>query len=245
MSARIAGSEQRTWSALLHLARHVGSSIHRGAPRTQQTVATCMETTFETPSDSLIHRSDISLDSVPAEIMAEAERNIRSPRNYQITGFVFTHPISRWKAICDVSGHRYVNEADMARMLRYEPFKDPGTEPGADIHTPVPVSPSPSSVSAPLAQAGTITPRTELTRAATHASDTAMIDAVAKLAIEAGCVYNDSIAHNAGWFVPGNPRAYASPLDALGVVLRTLQAGVSVYRATAAAAADDVQPGLF
>ncbi|HKU00294.1 MAG TPA: hypothetical protein VJS30_27740 [Paraburkholderia sp.] len=34
------------------------------------------------------------------------------------------------------------------------------------------------------------------------------------LRTEPGCVHNDVVAHNAGWFVPGRPSAFASARDA-------------------------------
>ncbi|MFX1716170.1 hypothetical protein [Paraburkholderia sp. A1RO-5L] len=49
------------------------------------------------------------------------------------------------------------------------------------------------------------------------------------LRTEPGCVRNDVVAHNAGWFVPGQPIAFASALDAVKALALNLKAGGTLY----------------
>jgi hypothetical protein len=54
-------------------------------------------------------------------------------------------------------------------------------------------------------------------------------EALGALAADLGCVRNDDIAHNAGWFVPGHAKAYASAFDAIQGLVASLKAGGTVY----------------
>jgi hypothetical protein len=45
-------------------------------------------------------------------------------------------------------------------------------------------------------------------------------------------VHNEDIPHNAGWFVPGKAKAYASAFDAIKGLVDSLKAGGTVYVST-------------
>lgn len=72
-------------------------------------------------------------------------------------------------------------------------------------------------------------PRPALTTPATvQLLDTAEA-ALGQMASELGCVWNDRIPHNAGWFVPGQATAYGSAYDAIKGLVESLRAGGTVY----------------
>ncbi|MCA7889051.1 hypothetical protein LGM58_38380 [Burkholderia contaminans] len=78
-------------------------------------------------------------------------------------------------------------------------------------------------------------PRTALTRPASLNIDVDVEEACGVLATRLGCVRNDSVPHNSGWFVPGRPVAYASAVDAIEGLLESLKGGGTIYQPPQAA----------
>ncbi|MCW0054046.1 hypothetical protein OIV36_31750, partial [Burkholderia pseudomallei] len=108
---------------------------------------------------------------------------------------------------------------DMTRLMEWKTLTGSGAPPeeGLDLSGAAPVPP------ARVAKAALATP-------ASHEPLTDAEKAMGELARRLGCVHNDTIPHNAGWFVPGNPVAYSSPLDAIEALVKHLKQGGAVYQ---------------
>jgi hypothetical protein len=160
--------------------------------------------------------------AVTAEVRAQTERMFE-PGGYEITGYILTQRISSWKALVDVTGVRRMGAADLARLMNWQ-------EPAGTADAPEGAGPDvlPQAISSPAIQAPAVA-RPVLTRPRSHEAFDHVEQAYGELATRLGCVYNDTIAHNAGWFVPGKPTAYASPLDAIEGLVGSLRSGGTVY----------------
>lgn len=164
--------------------------------------------------------------AVTAEVAARAARMFH-PGGYEITGYVLTQKISSWKAIVDATGVRWMSQADLARIMAWREPEGSGAPPeGADVsdeHAAIRSVALATPVQLPAA-------RPTLTRPASHEQPTDVDAALGELASRLGCVYNDSVPHNCGWFVPGHQIAYASALDAIEGLVDHLKSGGTTYR---------------
>ncbi|KVO15121.1 hypothetical protein [Burkholderia ubonensis] len=154
-------------------------------------------------------------------VVRERAQRLFHPGGYEITGYVLTQKISSWKAVIDVTGTRSMSAADLERLMRWEEPTGSGGPPERDADDgPPPV---------PLSPATTAVPKCALSHEPSHAVPKDIADALGVLAKRLGCCYNDSIPHNAGWFVPGKPIAYVSALDAIEALFESLRRGGTTY----------------
>lgn len=173
-----------------------------------------------------------SIDSVMPLTNAKAAR-IEERCNYVVTGLVLTHRALQKRAIVDKESIRwYPNDDEYSLMMAGRKLTPgPGVPPpeaiGDDLlAAPVEVTPivlaAPAASSRPVLTAPPSAKLLETTEAA-----------LGELARELGCVFNDDVPHNAGWFVPGKPKACASAYDAIRGLFASLEAGGTVYRPSA------------
>lgn len=175
-----------------------------------------------------------SLEHIPEATAARAAR-VEERCNYVVTGHVLTHRALSKKAVVDMGTARWFPNADeFLQMMAGRKFTPgPGVPPpewGVDelLDVPAPSVAIAAAPSAPTRPVLTAPPSARLLES-TEA-------ALGELARELGCAFNEDIPHNAGWFVPGKPKAYASAYDAIRALFASLEAGGSVYRAQPAAA---------
>ncbi|KVD92941.1 hypothetical protein WS63_07860 [Burkholderia stagnalis] len=162
--------------------------------------------------------------AVSSEVRERMQRLLH-PGGYEITGYVLTQKISSWKAVVDVTGTRWMSSADLERLMRWKEPTGSGVPPGVgsdDESSPVPLPPL---ASMPV-------PKRALSVEPSHSMPNDIADAFGILAKRLGCCYNDSIPHNAGWFVPGKPIAYVSALDAIEALFESLRSGGTIYEPT-------------
>jgi hypothetical protein len=148
--------------------------------------------------------------------------------NYVVTGYVLTHIELAKKAVVDMAAVRWFPNVDEFTLMMTGRKLTPGPgvpppewgvdqlmAPSAPVGVPVgaPVVPSRAVLTAPPSAR-----LLETTEAA-----------IGELARELGCVRNEDVPHNAGWFVPGKPTAYASAYDAIRGLVASLKAGGTVY----------------
>lgn len=177
--------------------------------------------------------------------------------DFHVTGYVATHRSNPRKVIID-SGRetqiRWISGEDFARVIAWQEPRDDANAPAGFL-----TGEEAQNVQPPLAQPAA---RAMLTVAVTRAAAETVEASLGTLATELGCCFSDAIAHNSGWFVPGKPIAYASPLDAIYSLVESLKSGGAVYKpagerpvsqttiaakntASAAAIAAPAQQGLF
>lgn len=177
----------------------------------------------------------LNLESVIELTNAKAAR-IEERCNYVVTGYVLTHHSLGKKAVVDMAAVRWFPNVDeFMHMMTGRNFT-----PGPGIHppewdvdemlaaTPIPAPPAPTR---PVLTAPPSTRLLESTE-----------EALGVLAHELGCVYDVSIPHNAGWFVPGKPTACASAYDAIRGLVSSLEAGGTIYRPAATKEESPAQP---
>ncbi|CAJ4329842.1 Uncharacterised protein [Burkholderia pseudomallei] len=194
-----------------------------------------------TLSDTL-SSSELPSQHAVAPDVARRAAAMFHPGGYEITGYVLTQKISSWKAIVEVTGTRWMSLSDMQRLMSWKELIGSGAPPMDEPpraaaacecvddtrreHTeaarPSPVALAPREVVA--AQ------RLALTRPASLNVVADVEEACGILAKRLGCVRNDSVPHNSGWFVPGRPIAYASALDAIEGLVDSLKSGGTVYQ---------------
>ncbi len=139
--------------------------------------------------------------------------------NYGICGFVMEHRGGLVKrAIVQGEAVRWFpNDADFTNMMGW---KKHSAGPGIPAEGwPADEMPQPEVPN--MAPAKVASTRPILTAPPTAKLVESAEEAVAELARKLGIHWNDMIPHNAGWFVPGKPTAYASAFDAIrGLVER-------------------------
>jgi hypothetical protein len=197
-------------------------------------------------------------DRVSDDAIARALRALERV-DFHVTGYVATHRSNPRKVIID-SGRetqiRWISGEDFARVIAWQEPRDDGSAPAGFLIS----EEAQDTVQPPLAQPAA---RAMLTVAVTRAAAETVEASLGTLATELGCCFSDAIAHNSGWFVPGKPIAYASPLDAIYSLVESLKSGGTVYKpagerpvsqattrpekdtAPAAAVAAPAQQGLF
>ncbi|WP_204117378.1 hypothetical protein [Paraburkholderia sp. C35] len=163
---------------------------------------------------------------------------------FHITGYVLSDTWELRKAIVEEGAVRWLpNREDFTRVMQWQDTKGPNTPPDEAIGDELigtaaqAVSAPPMVIAAPAAPS-----RPVLTAPPSARLLESTEEALGVLAGELGCVRNEDIPHNAGWFVPGKAKAYASALDAIKGLVSSLKAGGTVYEKKAAAPKADV-PG--
>ncbi|RKP44657.1 hypothetical protein [Pararobbsia silviterrae] len=158
-------------------------------------------------------------------VTRERAARIEERNFYVVTGYVMTHHALAKKAVVDMGSVRwYPNFDEFSQMMLGRKITEgPGTPPPgwtADelgVSAPVPVivpQKAPAPPSRPILTAAPSARLLESTEAA-----------LGELAREVGCVFNEMIPHNSGWFVPGQPTAYASAYDAIRARFARLEQG--------------------
>jgi hypothetical protein len=159
----------------------------------------------------------MSCDGVHNETNAKAAR-VEERCNYRVVGYVMEHnALAKRAIVADDAVRWFPNESDFDAMMGW---KKHSAGPGVPAEG-WPVDEMPQVEVPPVAVAKAVPSRPILTAPPTAKLVESAEEAVAQLAKKLGCHWNDMIPHNAGWFVPGNPTAYASAFDAIqGLVER-------------------------
>ncbi|MEX3917937.1 hypothetical protein AB4Y43_17095 [Paraburkholderia sp. BR10872] len=170
-----------------------------------------------------------SLEPV-APLAREKAARIIERCGYEITGYTLTHRAGTRKAIVDGTAIRWFPDAaDFERMLRWKEPVGPATPPDSALGDPLLVS-GQAGATSPAPVAPTVQRAVLAAPPSLPLLDT-VEDALGAIAAELGCVRNDTVPHNAGWFVPGRSNAFASALDAIRALFGSLKAGGTVYTA--------------
>jgi hypothetical protein len=168
-----------------------------------------------------------ALDAITQMTHARAARIIERC-GYEVTGYTLTHKGGTRKAIVDGADVRWFPDAsDFARLIAWQKPIGSATPPEAATGDPLLTGgiPAATPVPAPSAPAG----RPVLSAAPSMPLAETVEEALGLLAAELGCVRDDTVPHNAGWFVPGQPTAFASALDAIKALFINLKAGGTLY----------------
>lgn len=183
---------------------------------------------------------ELRLDNVIPLTKAKAAR-VEERNSYVVTGYVLTHQALAKKAIVDMAAVRWFPNVDefMLMMTGRKLTPGPGTPPpgwSADellSAAPAPIA-APAAVSTSARPVLTAPPSARLLESPEAA--------LGVLAHELGCVYDVSIPHNAGWFVPGKPTACSSAYDAIRGLVASLKSGGTVYERKGASSATADEP---
>lgn len=195
------------------------------------------DTTPAQASEAVLHdAADGTQDAAPALPALDAVTPLSHARaariiercGYEITGYTLTHKGGTRKAIVDGAVVRWFPDAgDFARLMTWQEPIGPGTPPEAAIGDALLTVDTRAAASAPAPSAPM--GRTVLTAGPSVPLVATVEAALGLLAAELGCVHNDTVPHNAGWFVPGRPNAFASALDAIKALFANLEAGGTLY----------------
>ncbi len=167
----------------------------------------------------------LDLTSVPDATEQRAARVVERC-SHMVVGFVTQHHALAKRAIVVGDAVRWFpNDDEFESMMGWKKY---AAGPGVP-HEGWPVDASPAPIAAPAA-----VPPMPLRPVLTAPPSARLLESVEAalgvLAHELGCVYDVSIPHNAGWFVPGKPTACASAYDAIRGLVSSLEAGGTVYR---------------
>jgi len=147
--------------------------------------------------------------------------------SHTVVGFVTQHRALAKRAIVVEDAVRWFpNDDEFESMMGWKKY---ATGPGVPHDGwPLDASPALAPIAAPAA-----VPPTPMRPVLTAPPSAKVLEsteaALCDLARELGCVRNDDIPHNAGWFVPGKPTAYASAYDAIRGLVASLKGGGTVY----------------
>jgi hypothetical protein len=152
--------------------------------------------------------------------------------SHVVVGYVTQHhALAKRSIVVDGQVRWFPNDGEFQRMMGWKKYPDGPGVPHAGWpadETPAPRAPVIVPVAAPSRPVLTAPPSAKLLESTE--------DALGLLAHELGCVYDVSIPHNAGWFVPGKPTACASAYDAIRGLVASLKAGGTAYEGKPAAA---------
>jgi hypothetical protein len=166
----------------------------------------------------------IPIDEVDEETNARALR-VKDRCNYRVVGYVMEHSLPKRRAVVvDDTIRWFTTMPDFYRMMGNKKHSEgPGIpdEGWGEDEIPKVDASTPTAVSTPSRPILTAPPTSNLVSGAE--------EAMCALAISLGCVWNEIIPHNTGWFVPGKPTAYASAFDALHALYEHLEGGGKVY----------------
>ncbi|KVN83432.1 hypothetical protein [Burkholderia ubonensis] len=181
---------------------------------------------------SINEAARLSLARVSQTTHARAARVIERCR-FHVTGYVLSDVWDLRKAIVEDGAVRWIpNREDFTRVMAWQDTKGPNTPPDEAMGDALlgtatqAVSVPPVAPAAPSRPVLTAPPTANLLESTEAALGT--------LARELGCVKNEEIPHNAGWFVPGKAHAYASAYDAIQGLVASLKNGGTVYEPPAA-----------
>jgi hypothetical protein len=168
--------------------------------------------------------------------------------NFEVTGLVLTHRGGlEKKAIVEGQSVRWFpNLPEFSLMMTGSKVTPgPGIQPAeADGDDLLGRSSLPLAEQRPAGPVSSLAPTAPSRRPLLTAPPSARLlesteEALGVLAGELGCVRNEDIPHNAGWFVPGKATAYASALDAIKGLVESLKNGGTVYYPAPAAVVEE------
>jgi hypothetical protein len=160
------------------------------------------------------------LGEVENETNAKADR-VAERCNYRVVGYVMEHNgLDKRAVVADGAVRWFPNEIDFTKMMGWQKHSaGPGIPaegwPVDEMPALAPIQVAAAAPTAPKRPILTAPPSAKLVESAE--------EAVAQLAKALGCHWNDMIPHNAGWFVPGKPTAYASAYDAIAGLVERLR----------------------
>jgi hypothetical protein len=171
-------------------------------------------------------RAAPSLDSIPPFTSAKAAR-VEERCGHVVVGYVLQHrALAKRSVVVDGAVRWFPNDDEFQRMMGWQKYM---AGPGVP-HEGWPVEESPTPVPAVVSVAAPVAPaRPVLTAPPSARLLENTEEAFRALAADLGCVFNDMVPHNAGWFVPGKPTAYASAYDAIRGLVGSLKAGGTVW----------------
>lgn len=175
----------------------------------------------------ICNRDAPDLGAIPPLTSARAAR-VEERCGHRVIGYVLKHPtLPKRSIVVDGQVRWFPNEEEFQSMMGWKKYP-PG--PGVP-HEGWPLDESPAAAAVAVPVSGPPLPSRPVLTAPPSARLLESAEAaLGELARELGCVRNDEIAHNAGWFVPGKPAAYASAYDAIRGLVASLEAGGTVYR---------------
>jgi hypothetical protein len=191
---------------------------------------------YLTDTDLADERFVPRLDNVIPLTKAKAAR-VEERCSHRVVGYVMQHPALAKRAIVvDGTVRWFPNDEDFRNMMGW---KKHSSGPGAPHEGwPLDESPAPALAVVP-AHVAAAPSRPVLTAPPSARLLETTEAALGALARDLGCAFNVDIPHNAGWFVPGKPTAYASAYDAIRGLFASLDAGGTVYRPQPAEAASE------
>lgn len=166
----------------------------------------------------------IELDAVPAVANERAAR-VAERCSFRVVGYVMEHTaLPKRAVVVDDAVRWFPNEIDFEKMMGWQKHSaGPGIPaegwPVDEMPALAPIQVAAAAPTAPKRPILTAPPTAKLVESAE--------EAVAQLAKALGCHWNDMIPHNAGWFVPGKPTAYASAYDAIAGLVERLRGSPS------------------
>jgi hypothetical protein len=175
-----------------------------------------------------------NLEHVIVATNARAAR-VEERCSHVVVGYVTQHhALAKRSIVVDGQVRWFPNDDEFQRMMGWKKHPDgPGIpHPG----WPLDESPAPAPVAVPVA-APAAPSRPVLTAPPSAKLLESTEAALGQLAHELGCVYDVSVPHNAGWFVPGKATACASAYDAIRGLVASLKTGGTVYEPKSAAPA--------
>lgn len=184
----------------------------------------------------ICNRDAPDLGAVSPLTSARAAR-VEERCSHRIVGYVTQHhALAKRAIIVDGAVRWFPNDDEFQNMMSWKKY--PGGPGIPHEGWPLEESPAPAPVAAPVS-APAAPSRPMLTAPPSARLLESTEAALGELARELGCVRNDEIAHNAGWFVPGNAKAYASAYDAIRGLVASLKSGGTVYEGKPAIIAID------
>jgi hypothetical protein len=191
----------------------------------------------ETAAPSLPKLPGIPLDAVGDYAKGLAER-AAARAGYAVTGLVLTQKTRGAKCIVDGDAAAWL-AADAAKsLLRWKEPKQEAAPEGFEEEATPDTAPPPVVIAAPAARPVLTAPPSARLLESTE-------EALGVLARELGCVWNETVPHNAGWFVPGKATAHASAMDAIKGLFASLSNGGTIYVPKAAVEPPRAPADLF
>lgn len=168
-----------------------------------------------------------SLGAIQPVTNARAAR-VEERCSHRVVGYVLQHrALQKRSIVVDGKVRWFPNDEEFQSMMGWKKYQ-PG--PGVPHEGwPLDETPAPEPAAAPI-QVAPVPRRSVLTAPPTAKLLESTEEALGELALALGCVRNEEISHNAGWFVPGKSTAYASAYDAIRGLVASLEAGGTIYR---------------
>lgn len=178
------------------------------------------------------------LDAITPLTNATAAR-VEERCSHMVVGYVLQHrSLAKRSVVVDGAVRWFPTDDEFRRMMGWQKYM---AGPGVPQEGwPVEDDPAPAPAATPVA-APVLPARPVLTAPPSARLLDNVEEALSVLAGELGCVFNDMVPHNAGWFVPGKSMAYASAYDAIRSLVANLKSGGTVWDGKSVAAASEAE----